>query len=115
MRLVYAVVSAENEKAVETFIRREDAERFLERVSADDPELAASCVSSRSSSTPRRLRHLGRSDARAVGARFSSFHRPGVLLSLQPVGLVERRGRRLGRCVRPEPGVVAADLGSVGL
>ena len=39
--LVYAVVSAETEKAVETFVRREDAERFLADVKADDPEVAA--------------------------------------------------------------------------
>ncbi len=38
--LVYAVVSAETEKAVETFVRREDAERFLEDVRGDDLELA---------------------------------------------------------------------------
>jgi hypothetical protein len=34
--LVYAVVSAETEKAVDTFVRREDAERFLEEVRGDD-------------------------------------------------------------------------------
>ena len=39
--LVYAVVSAETEKAVETFVRRDDAERFLEEVRADDREFAA--------------------------------------------------------------------------
>ena len=38
--LVYAVVSAEMEKAVELFVRREDAERFLDEVHDDDPELA---------------------------------------------------------------------------
>ncbi|MDQ3867096.1 MAG: hypothetical protein M3304_09790 [Actinomycetota bacterium] len=38
--LVYAVVSAETEKAVDMFVRREDAERFLEDVRADDPESA---------------------------------------------------------------------------
>jgi hypothetical protein len=38
--LVFAVVSAETEKAVELFIRREDAERFLEEVRGDDPALA---------------------------------------------------------------------------
>jgi hypothetical protein len=38
--LVYAVVSAETEKAVELFVRRKDAERFLEEVRGDDPELA---------------------------------------------------------------------------
>ena len=38
--LVYAVVSAETEKAVDMFVRREDAERFLEEVRGDDPELA---------------------------------------------------------------------------
>jgi hypothetical protein len=38
--LVYAVVSAETEKAVELFVRREDAERFLEEVRGDDPKLA---------------------------------------------------------------------------
>ncbi len=38
--LVYAVVSAETEKAVDTFVRREDAERFLADVQRDDPELA---------------------------------------------------------------------------
>jgi hypothetical protein len=35
-----AVVSANTEKAVETFVRREDAERFLEEVRRDDAELA---------------------------------------------------------------------------
>jgi hypothetical protein len=38
--LVHAVVSTETEKAVETFVRREDAEPFLEEVRGDDPELA---------------------------------------------------------------------------
>ena len=38
--LVYAVVSAETEKAVELFVRRADAETFLEEVRADDAELA---------------------------------------------------------------------------
>ncbi len=38
--LVYAVVSAETEKAVDTFVRREDAERFLADVRSDDEELA---------------------------------------------------------------------------
>ncbi len=38
--LAYAVVSAETQKAVELFVRREDAERFLENVRADEPELA---------------------------------------------------------------------------
>ena len=38
--LVYAVVSAETEHAVELFVRREDAERFLEEVRDDDSELA---------------------------------------------------------------------------
>jgi hypothetical protein len=38
--LVFAVVSAETEHAVELFIRREDAERFLEEVRSDDAELA---------------------------------------------------------------------------
>jgi Tic22-like family len=38
--LVYAVVSEETEKAVETFVRRDDAERFLGNVRADDSELA---------------------------------------------------------------------------
>ncbi len=36
----HAVVSVKTEKAVETFVRREDAERFLEEVRADDAELA---------------------------------------------------------------------------
>jgi Tic22-like family protein len=35
------VVSTETEKAIEVFVRREDAERFLEQVSRDDPELAS--------------------------------------------------------------------------
>ena len=38
--LVFAVVSAETEKAVELFVRREDAERFLAEVRADDAELS---------------------------------------------------------------------------
>ena len=38
--LVYAVVSAETEKAVETLVHREDAERFLDGVRRDDAELA---------------------------------------------------------------------------
>jgi len=37
--LVYAVVSAETQKAVETFVHRVDAERFLEEVRRDDAEL----------------------------------------------------------------------------
>jgi hypothetical protein len=31
--------------AVETFVRREDAERFIEEVRGDDPELASYCGS----------------------------------------------------------------------
>ena len=38
--LVYAVVSAETEKAVELFVRREDAERFVGEVQTDDAKLA---------------------------------------------------------------------------
>jgi hypothetical protein len=38
--LVFAVVSAETEKAVGLFVRREQAERFLENVRADEPALA---------------------------------------------------------------------------
>jgi hypothetical protein len=34
------VVSDETGRAAETFVRREDAERFLEQVHADDPRLA---------------------------------------------------------------------------
>jgi hypothetical protein len=34
------VVSDETGRAAETFVRREDAERFLERVHADEPKLA---------------------------------------------------------------------------
>jgi hypothetical protein len=38
---IYAVVSDETpERAVELFVRRGDAERFLEDVRGDDPELA---------------------------------------------------------------------------
>ncbi len=38
---VFAVVSDETpEKAIELFVRREDAERFLAEVRDDDPELA---------------------------------------------------------------------------
>jgi hypothetical protein len=39
MMRVFAVVSTETEQAVEVFVR-EDAERFLENVRADEPELA---------------------------------------------------------------------------
>jgi hypothetical protein len=38
--LVYAPMSAETEKAVELFVPREDADRFLEEVRGDDAELA---------------------------------------------------------------------------
>jgi hypothetical protein len=37
---VFAVVSVETGKVVESFVRREDAERFLEEVRGDDLELA---------------------------------------------------------------------------
>jgi Tic22-like family protein len=37
---VYGVVSARTEEALELFIRREDAERFLAEVRADEPALA---------------------------------------------------------------------------
>ena len=40
--LIYATVSAETEHAVELFLRREDAEEFLDEVRADDEELAES-------------------------------------------------------------------------
>jgi len=33
-------VSAETEKAVDTFVYREEAERFVEDVRGDDPDLA---------------------------------------------------------------------------
>ena len=36
--LVYGVVSARTEEALELFIRREDAERFVEEVREDEPE-----------------------------------------------------------------------------
>ena len=36
----FAVVSAETEKAIELFVRREDVERFLDDVREDEPELA---------------------------------------------------------------------------
>jgi hypothetical protein len=36
--LVYAVVSAETEKAVELFVRRADAERMLAEALTDEPE-----------------------------------------------------------------------------
>jgi hypothetical protein len=38
--LVYGVIDDNSEKAVETFVRREDADDFLARVRADEPELA---------------------------------------------------------------------------
>ena len=38
--LVFAVVSAETEQAVELFVRREDAEAFVDEVRADEPETA---------------------------------------------------------------------------
>ncbi len=38
--IVFDVVSDETEQAVEVFVRREDAERFLEDVRADEAELA---------------------------------------------------------------------------
>lgn len=38
---VYAVVSLETEKAVDLFPTREDAERTLEEMRADESELAA--------------------------------------------------------------------------
>jgi Tic22-like family len=37
--LVYAVLSPESERAIELFVRREDAERFLDEVRGDEPEL----------------------------------------------------------------------------
>ena len=45
--LVYAIVDTRSSPdhplgdAVETFVRREDAERFIEEVRGDDPELAS--------------------------------------------------------------------------
>ena len=39
-RAVFAVVSAETEKAVELSVHREDAERFLDEVRGDDAEFA---------------------------------------------------------------------------
>jgi hypothetical protein len=38
--LAYAVVSTETEKAVGRFVRRQNAERFHDKVRGDDPELA---------------------------------------------------------------------------
>jgi hypothetical protein len=38
--LIYAVVSEETEKAIDLFVRREQAERFLEDCLRDEPELA---------------------------------------------------------------------------
>ena len=37
---VFAVVSDETEQAVALFVRREDAETFLDEVRADEPETA---------------------------------------------------------------------------
>jgi hypothetical protein len=37
---VFAVLSAESERAVAVFVRRADAERILEDVRADEPDLA---------------------------------------------------------------------------
>ncbi len=39
--LVYAVVADDDSRAVELFVRREDAEAFVEDVRGDDEELAA--------------------------------------------------------------------------
>jgi hypothetical protein len=39
-RVVFAVVSSRTEKAVGLFVRREQVERFLKNVRADEPELA---------------------------------------------------------------------------
>ena len=45
--LVYAIVDVRSSldhplgEAVETFIRRQDAERFIEEVRGDDPQIAA--------------------------------------------------------------------------
>jgi hypothetical protein len=45
--IVYAIIDVRTSPdsplggAVETFIRREDAERFIEEVRGDDPELAS--------------------------------------------------------------------------
>ena len=38
--LVFAVVSAQMEEAIELFVRRKDAERFVAEVRGDEPELA---------------------------------------------------------------------------
>ena len=38
--LVFAIVSAESERAIELFVRREDAERLLETVRAGECDLA---------------------------------------------------------------------------
>jgi hypothetical protein len=38
--LVYAVVSAKTEQAIDLFIRCKDAERLVEEVRDDEPELA---------------------------------------------------------------------------
>ena len=38
----YGIVDEQTQEAVELYVRREDAERFLEDVRADDEELAAS-------------------------------------------------------------------------
>ena len=46
--IVYAVIDLRSSPdhllgdAIETFIRREDAERFIDEVESDDPELAGS-------------------------------------------------------------------------
>jgi hypothetical protein len=52
--VAFAVVSTEGESAVDVFVCREDAERFLEDARADEPELAEKLGSSRSSLTRRR-------------------------------------------------------------
>ena len=45
--------------ALEVFIRREDAERFIEEVRGDDPELAASCGSRSAELEAGGLAHAG--------------------------------------------------------
>ena len=66
--LVFAVVSAETEHAVELFVRREEAETFLDEVRADEPQTASYFGSSPSNSTPKRARRRQGADPGPVSA-----------------------------------------------
>jgi hypothetical protein len=82
--------------AIETFIRREDAERFIEEVRSDDPELPSYQQSGARARVGRRGLHPLRSGNRTPSYRGRSLVQR---IERRPRGLPLRKGGRVGNGV----------------